>query len=75
MNAARVETIGAGVDSVLHLPDGRVEKPAFKRDYAVRDGVLVALDPLAGPPRRCRRRTRRSDEGRRGRRAPRWKRH
>jgi beta-aspartyl-peptidase (threonine type) len=44
MNAARVETIGVGVDSVLHLPDGRVERPAFKREYAVRDGVLVALD-------------------------------
>jgi beta-aspartyl-peptidase (threonine type) len=44
MNAARVETIGAGVDSVLHLPDGRIDRPAFKRDYAVRDGVLVALD-------------------------------
>jgi beta-aspartyl-peptidase (threonine type) len=44
MNAARVETIGAGADSVLHLPDGRIDRPAFKRDYAVRDGVLVALD-------------------------------
>ncbi len=44
MNVARVETIGAGVDSVLHLPDGRIDRPAFQREYAVREGVLVALD-------------------------------
>ena len=42
MNLARVDTVGAGVDSVLHLPEGRVERPAFERRYAVRDGVLVA---------------------------------
>jgi len=44
MQQARVETIGIGVDSLLHLPDGRVEKPMFERRYAVRDGVLVAMD-------------------------------
>ena len=42
MNLDRVETIGVGSGSALHLPDGRVERPSFRRDYAVRDGVLVA---------------------------------
>lgn len=41
---ARVEVVGVGIDSVLHLPSGRVEKPAFKHSFAVRDGTLVALD-------------------------------
>jgi beta-aspartyl-peptidase (threonine type) len=44
MRQAVVETEVAGVDSVLHLPQGRVDKPLAKRRYAVRDGVLVALD-------------------------------
>jgi len=44
MNADRVDTVGVGVGSVLHLPDGRVDKPVFERRYAVRDGVLTALD-------------------------------
>lgn len=44
MNLARVDTVIAGVDSVLHLPSGRVENPAGQRHYAVRDGVLVAMD-------------------------------
>jgi beta-aspartyl-peptidase (threonine type) len=44
MQQTRVDTIGVGVDSLLHLPDGRVEKPMFEHHYAVRDGVLVAMD-------------------------------
>ena len=44
MQLARVHTLRAGVDSVLHLPQGSVEKPSAERDYAVRDGILVALD-------------------------------
>ena len=44
MNLARVDTVGVGVDSLLHLPDARVEKPSFERRYAVRDGVLLAMD-------------------------------
>lgn len=44
MNLGRVDTVIAGVDSVLHLPDGRVERPLAERHYAVRDGVLVAMD-------------------------------
>lgn len=44
MNQAVVETEVAGVDSVLHLPQGRVDKPLAKRRYGVRNGVLVALD-------------------------------
>ena len=44
MQLARVDTVVAGVDSLLHLPSGRVDRPAAQRRYAVRDGVLVALD-------------------------------
>ena len=44
MNLDRVDTVIAGVDSVLHLPSGRVDKPAAERRYAVRNGVLVAMD-------------------------------
>ncbi len=44
MHQARIDTVVAGADSVLHLPDGRVERPLAQRHYAVRDGVLVALD-------------------------------
>lgn len=44
MQLDRVETIGAGPSSALHLPDGRVERPVFQRRYAVRDGVLAAMD-------------------------------
>ena len=44
MQLERFEVLGVDVDSVLHLPSGRVVKPAFRRSYAVRDGVLVALD-------------------------------
>lgn len=43
MNLERVETVGVAGDSVLHLPEGRVERPSFRRSYAVRDGVLVAM--------------------------------
>ncbi len=44
MQLARLETVFAGTGSVLHLPSGRVERPDAQRRYAVRDGVLVALD-------------------------------
>ena len=44
MQAKRVDTVGAGPNSVLHLPSGRVDRPVFQRHYAVRDGVLTALD-------------------------------
>ena len=44
MQLERVDTVGAGPNSVLHLPDARVERPVFQRRYAVRDGVLTALD-------------------------------
>src|SRR5690606_6862267 len=43
MQLDRVETVVAGVDSVLHLPEGRVDAPLATRAYAVRDGVLAAL--------------------------------
>lgn len=44
MRLERVEAIGVGVDSVLRLPRGEVERPMWQRRYAVRDGVLVARD-------------------------------
>lgn len=44
MNLDRVDTVVAGADSLLRLPEGRVERPLAQRSYAVRDGVLVALD-------------------------------
>lgn len=44
MQLDRFEVIGVGTGSVLHLPSARVEQPAFRRQYAVRDGVMVALD-------------------------------
>ncbi len=44
MQLGRFEVIGADAGSTLHLPSARVEKPSFRRHYAVRDGVLVALD-------------------------------
>lgn len=44
MRQERVQVLVAGPDSVLHLPSGEVENPLARRDFAVRDGVLVALD-------------------------------
>ena len=44
MSLDRVDTVVAGVESVLQLPSGRVEKPAAERHYAVRKGVLVAME-------------------------------
>ena len=44
MNLDRFDTVVAGADSLLRLPEGRVERPLAQRSYAVRDGVLVALD-------------------------------
>lgn len=38
-----LEVLGIGPDSLLRLPEGSVEQPAFQRRYAVRDGVLTAL--------------------------------
>ncbi|MDE2406973.1 MAG: isoaspartyl peptidase/L-asparaginase [Xanthomonadaceae bacterium] len=46
-NAMRLDklwVVGVDTGSVLHLPTGEVEKPAFARNYAVRNGVLVALE-------------------------------
>jgi beta-aspartyl-peptidase (threonine type) len=44
MRLDRVDTIGIGKGSVLHLPEGKVDAPVFEHRYAVRDGVLVAID-------------------------------
>ena len=44
MQLERVEVVGVGVDSVLHLPSGEVERPMWTRRHAVRGGVLLAQD-------------------------------
>ena len=44
MQVERLQTVVAGARSRLHLPSGRVENPTAQRSYAVRDGVLVALE-------------------------------
>ena len=44
LNARRIEVLGVGPGSVLHLPDGRVDAPVFQRAYRVVDGVLQSLD-------------------------------
>jgi beta-aspartyl-peptidase (threonine type) len=44
MQLDRVDTVGIGKGSVLHLPEGTVDAPVFRHRYAVRDGVLVAMD-------------------------------
>jgi beta-aspartyl-peptidase (threonine type) len=43
MNAMRIDTVGVGVDSVLHLPEGRVDAPVFHRSYRVQDGQMSEL--------------------------------
>jgi beta-aspartyl-peptidase (threonine type) len=44
LHLPRVEVIGVGPDSLLHLPSARVERPSFRRHYAVDRGILMALD-------------------------------
>lgn len=44
MRLDQVDTVGVGPASTLHLPSGRVDAPMLQRCYAVRDGVLAALD-------------------------------
>lgn len=44
LHLPRVEVIGVGPDSLLHLPSGRVERASFERHYAVKHGLLMALD-------------------------------
>jgi beta-aspartyl-peptidase (threonine type) len=46
LNARRIEVTGVGTGSVLHLPEGRVEKPSFQRFYNVVDGRATEIAPL-----------------------------
>lgn len=39
----RVEVLGVGAGSVVHLPDGQVTSPSFRRNYRVADGRLVEV--------------------------------
>lgn len=43
LKADHVRVIGIRGGSVVHLPEGRVESPAFVRNYAVRDGKAVEV--------------------------------
>lgn len=53
LSLRRVEVIGIGPGSVVHLPDGRVDAPAFRRVYRATDGRLQEVAPEdAGDPRR-----------------------
>jgi L-asparaginase / beta-aspartyl-peptidase len=46
LNARRIEVIGVGTSSVLHLPEGRVDAPSFRRFYSVTDGRAQEIEPL-----------------------------
>ncbi|MFZ5638723.1 MAG: isoaspartyl peptidase/L-asparaginase [Pseudomonadota bacterium] len=39
----RVEAIGVGAGSTVHLPEGRVEAPTFRRTYRVAEGRVVEV--------------------------------
>lgn len=43
MNASRIRVTGVGLGSVLHLPQGRVDKPAFTKFFSVVDGKIGEL--------------------------------
>jgi len=43
LRAARIDTVGVGAGSVLHLPEGRVDAPAFRRSYRVDNGRMSEL--------------------------------
>lgn len=42
----RVEVIGIGPGSVVHLPEGRVDAPVFQRAYRASDGRLQEVAPM-----------------------------
>lgn len=44
--ARRIEVTGIGAGSVVHLPEGRVEAPAFHRTYRVVNGTAQEIAPL-----------------------------
>lgn len=46
----RVELVGAGTGSTLHLPSGRVDAPMFRRLASVRQGRLSVVEADAAGP-------------------------
>ncbi|WP_408951313.1 cyanophycinase [Lysobacter sp. Hz 25] len=50
LSVRAVPVLGVGGDSVLHLADFRVERPAFSALYDVEAGRLVRRDANAAPP-------------------------
>lgn len=50
LSVRAVPVLGVGGDSVLHLADFRVERPAFSALYDVEAGRLVGRDENARPP-------------------------
>lgn len=50
LRLARVDTVGVGSESVLHLPSGRVENAVSRQSYAVERGRLRELPASEGVP-------------------------
>ena len=50
LRLARVDTVGVGSESVLHLPSGRVENAVSRQSYAVERGRLRELPASDGVP-------------------------
>ncbi len=46
---SRIRVTGIGPASRLHLPDGRIERPTFIRDYAVEGNAAKVLRELPAP--------------------------
>ena len=47
LDAPRVRITGIGPKSIVHLPSGRVDAPAFERIYSARDGKLTLRSTLS----------------------------
>lgn len=43
LEVARVHVTGIGHQSVIHLPEGRVDNPSFERDYKLSGGQMTQL--------------------------------
>ncbi|CAL4867883.1 hypothetical protein MMA231_02155 [Asticcacaulis sp. MM231] len=50
LEVPRIHVIGIGHQSLLHLPDGKVERPSFDRNYSVSGGKMVLSSDEAVAP-------------------------
>ncbi len=46
LHLARVNVLGVGAGSTLHLPRGNVDAPSFRKAYAVGDGQIREVAPM-----------------------------